>query len=103
MFRAPMDSFAKGSADGREAWIDQVLSPESLKRTGFFDPAAVADARKTLSGRGGGVARVGLEMGLTAVASTQLWHHLFVSGNLADVQSQVNKSQVASRPAEPAA
>ena len=44
MFRAPLDSFHLSDPDC-PAWIDQVLSPESLRKTGYFDAAAVAKWR----------------------------------------------------------
>ena len=85
MFRAPMDSWtATGHA---EAWVDQVLSPESLRKTGYFDPAAVAAARTRLKTMRNGLARTGLEMGLTAVTATQLWHHLYLGGQLAEMKT----------------
>ncbi len=93
MFRAPMDSWAgmsrgsKGTAS--ETWINQVLSPESVRKAGYFDPEAVSQARVSLTKPGGGVARTSLEMGLTAVTATQLWHHLYLSGDLCDLPSKV--------------
>ncbi|WP_439621001.1 asparagine synthase (glutamine-hydrolyzing) [Gemmata sp.] len=87
MFRAPMDTWSsanRGTAPGG-GWIDQVLSPESLARTGYFDAAAVARARDQLSRPGRGLGRTSLEMGLTAVTATQLWHHLYLGGGLCDL------------------
>jgi asparagine synthase (glutamine-hydrolysing) len=97
MFRAPMDAWIKGQEQqvgdgGRRAedrWIEQVLSPESLKSTGYFDPKAVAEAREKLGKMRRGIGRTGLEMGLTAVTATQLWHHLWISGNLAEIPSRI--------------
>jgi asparagine synthase (glutamine-hydrolysing) len=87
MFRAPMDSWL-GSAD-ENRWIAQVLSPESLRKTGYFDPAAVAAGKAKLAGLGRrSPARTGLEMGLTAVIATQVWHHLYLGGGLCDLPSQ---------------
>lgn len=82
MFRAPMDSWAKM---GAQRWIDQVLSPESLAKTGLFDAKVVAEARQRLQRPGRGWLRTSLEMGLTAVTATQLWHHLYISGDLCEV------------------
>ncbi|MDY3562383.1 asparagine synthase (glutamine-hydrolyzing) [Gemmata sp. JC673] len=93
MFRAPMDSWAAvrgGGAGG--TWIDQVLSPDSLRKAGYFDAEAVAQARQRLARPGGGVARTGLEMGLTGVLATQLWHHLYLDGSLCDLESKVDRS-----------
>jgi asparagine synthase (glutamine-hydrolysing) len=91
MFRAPMDTWARV---GNGGWVDQVLSPESLGKAGYFDPSAVAAAREKLSKPGRGVARTSLEMGLTAVTATQLWHHLYISGNLCDLSSKVESRNV---------
>jgi asparagine synthase (glutamine-hydrolysing) len=104
MFRAPMDAWidADGSrSEGKGSgpsfqWIEQVLSPESLKKTGYFDAAAVAAAREKLGKMRRGLGRTGLEMGLTAVTATQLWHHLWISGDLAEIPSS-RQSAVGSR------
>jgi asparagine synthase (glutamine-hydrolysing) len=85
MFRAPMDSWA-AEAGG---WIDQVLSRESLVKAGYFDPDAVATARQRLPRMKRGIRRTSIEMGLTAVTATQLWHHLYVGGDLCDLPSRV--------------
>ena len=42
MFRASMSGTFLGP--GRPAWVDQLLSPESLRATGYFDPEAVVAA-----------------------------------------------------------
>jgi asparagine synthase (glutamine-hydrolysing) len=82
MFRAPMDSWAKM---GAQNWIDQVLSPAAINRVGLFDVKAVVEARRQLQQPGRGWLRTSLEMGLTAVTATQLWHHLYISGDLCDL------------------
>ncbi len=88
MFLAPMDSWVAGMkpAGSADAWVEQVLSPESIRKTNLFEHAAVQGAREQLLRmRPGAVGRTGLEMGLTAVVATQLWHHLYVGGGLADI------------------
>ncbi len=88
MFRAPMDSWIKGNGtDGNAAsqWVDQVLSPESIAKAGYFDAEAVAKAQQTLPAMRRGIGRTSLEMGLTAVTATQLWHHLYLGGGLCDL------------------
>ena len=40
MFRASLAETFLGP--DRPAWVDQLLSPESLRATGYFDPEAVA-------------------------------------------------------------
>lgn len=108
MFRAPMDSWIKEesgsamdenrtSANGSGSssklhsstrWIDQVLSPESLRKVGFFDPVAVATAREKLARPGRGLGRTSMEMGLTAVIATQLWHHIYLGGQLCELPAR---------------
>jgi asparagine synthase (glutamine-hydrolysing) len=82
--------------------VQQVLSAESLRKSGYFDAEAVLrGAAKLATMRPRSPARTGLEMGLTAVTATQVWHHLYVSGDLCDLPSQVVKSsgiQVKNRP-----
>ncbi len=85
MFRAPFDSFHLEQAP---AFVEQLLSEESLRRTGYFNPAAVAQWRKDFRGlRSGSYNRTSIEMGLVGVLATQLWHHTFLAGNLADLPS----------------
>jgi asparagine synthase (glutamine-hydrolysing) len=83
IFRAPLDSF---HMEPEPPFVAQLLSEESLRKTDYFDPAAVArwrtDFRKM---RAGSLPRLSVEMGLMAVAGTQLWHHLFMGGGLADL------------------
>jgi asparagine synthase (glutamine-hydrolysing) len=83
IFRAPLDSF---HIEPEPPFVAQLLSEESLRKTGYFDSAAVArwrnDFRKM---RAGSLPRLSVEMGLMAVVATQLWHHLFMGGGLADL------------------
>jgi len=83
MFRAPFDSFHLEAAP---PFVDQLLSPESLSRTGYFDVAAVTHWRKhyrTL--RINMAKRTSVEMGLVGVLATQLWHHTFVEASLCEL------------------
>jgi asparagine synthase (glutamine-hydrolysing) len=100
MFRAPLDSFHLVGPD-RPAWIDQVLSPESLKKTGYFDAEAVRKHCDAIPNMRRSLAKTSIEMGLSAVTATQLWHHLFVSGDLADITPRVGnrESSVSLEPA----
>ncbi len=89
MFRASQDSFrldlpSKGRPE-TPAWVEQVLSHESLIRTGYFDSQAVRTWRKLLPRMRPSLGRLSVALGLTAVAATQLWHHLFIGGDLADL------------------
>jgi asparagine synthase (glutamine-hydrolysing) len=88
MFRAPMDSWIRKAVPGRSHWVDEVLSPESLRKTEFFDPAAVTTGLELLAKMGRrALGRTGLEMGLTAVVATQLWHHLYMDSGLCSLPS----------------
>jgi asparagine synthase (glutamine-hydrolysing) len=83
MFRAPLDSF---HAENAPPFVDQLLSEEALRKTGYFDPQAVAHWRRAYQGlRAGSTTRLSVEMGLAGVLSTQLWHHTFLGGDLADL------------------
>ena len=84
MFRANLSPLFFG--DDRPAWVDQLLSEESLARTGYFDASAVRKIRDTRGRlRWNPFRRLVLEMGLTGVITTQLWHHTFLGGGLADL------------------
>jgi asparagine synthase (glutamine-hydrolysing) len=83
IFRAPLDSF---HIDPEPPFVGQLLSEESLRRTGYFDIAAVRHWRKAFRQmRAGSLPRLSVEMGLVAVVATQLWHHLFIDGSLSDL------------------
>lgn len=66
-------------------WVGQLLSPESLRRSGYFDPAGVEKARALLTGRRRLRPLLPFDLGMTMVVATQLWHHLFCGGGLADL------------------
>lgn len=91
IFRA---SYAGSFLKPAPAYVDQLLSPESLARTGIFDPATVADFRTSMEGKPW---RLGphmvKEVGLVGVISTQLWHHLFVSGDLCELPAWQSRVQ----------
>jgi asparagine synthase (glutamine-hydrolysing) len=83
IFRAPLDSF---HTDPEPPFVAQLLSEDSLRRTGYFDLQEVARWRKGFRElRAGSLPRLSVEMGLAAVVSTQLWHHQFLGGGLADL------------------
>ncbi len=83
MFRAPLDGFHTATMP---TFVDQLLSPESLMKTGYFDVAAVGHWRHAFRGmRVGGTQRTMVEMGLVGVVATQLWHHTYIDGTLADL------------------
>jgi asparagine synthase (glutamine-hydrolysing) len=95
MFRAPFDSF---HLEHTPPFVEQLLSEESLRRTGYFDPQAVLHWRHAFRKmRAGGVQRTSIEMGLVGVVATQLWHHTFIDGSLADLPSTVGQAASLSR------
>jgi asparagine synthase (glutamine-hydrolysing) len=86
IFRAPLDSF---HIDPEPPFVGELLSEESLRRTGYFDVASVRHWRKAFRQlRAGSLPRLSVEMGLAAVVATQLWHHTFIDGSLADLPTQ---------------
>src|SRR5262249_27744108 len=87
MFMAPFDGFDRQGLQ-RPAWIDQLLSPEMLDRSGYFDSMAVTFWRKASRRyRRGSYARMAIEIGLVGVVATQLWHHTYIDGMLAHLPS----------------
>jgi asparagine synthase (glutamine-hydrolysing) len=85
IFRAPLDTF---HMEPEPPFVAQLLSDESLRRTGYFDIAAVRHWRRAFRQMpAGSFPRLSVEMGLVAVVATQLWHHLFIDGTLADLPS----------------
>lgn len=82
IFRAPLDSF---HMDPEPPFVGQLLSEESLCRTGYFDAAAVQHWRRAFRQmRAGSLPRLSVEGGLAAVVATQLWHHLFIDASLGE-------------------
>jgi asparagine synthase (glutamine-hydrolysing) len=91
MFRAPFDSF---QLEQGPEYVGELLSSESLRRTGYFQPEAVDYWRKSFRHlRRFSPQRASVEMGLVGVLATQLWHHTFIDGSLADLPSLANKRE----------
>lgn len=84
MFRAHLGStFLRPD---RPAWVDQLLSPESLRATGYFDVQAVQEAwEMQLCKPRVSFQRFVFDMGMAGVVATQLWHHTYCGGGLADL------------------
>jgi asparagine synthase (glutamine-hydrolysing) len=83
MFRAPFDAF---HLDPAPPFVEQLLSPESLKKTGYFLPEAVRKWRTEFRRlRANSPSRVSVEMGLVGVVATQLWHHTFIDASLCEL------------------
>jgi asparagine synthase (glutamine-hydrolysing) len=84
MFRASLSGTFLGR--NRPHWVDQLLSPESLRASGYFDPAAVAHQRALQTRLPSFTPRRFIyDLGLTCVVSTQLWHHIYCGGGLCDL------------------
>ncbi len=67
-------------------WIEQLLSPASLRRTGYFCPHKVAHERRLQRLLPAWAPRRFVVDGsFTAMVMTQLWHHLFVGGGLCEL------------------
>jgi len=65
----------------RPIWIDQLLSTESLKKSGYFDADMVKRERNLQTHFPNILPRqYVLDATLTTVISTQLWHHIFFGG-----------------------
>lgn len=98
MFRAPFDSFHE---DRLPPYVDQLLSPESLRKAGYFDPEKVrrwrTDFRKL---RARSYLRTSVEMGLVGVFATQLWHHTYIEPLASDLASVGGEFRPAQTPAE---
>jgi asparagine synthase (glutamine-hydrolysing) len=86
MFRAKMSGTFLGAH--RPLWVDQLLSSESLRATGYFDPTEVARQRawQTRIPRIT-PARSVYDVALACMVSTQLWHHIFCGGGLCELPS----------------
>lgn len=83
IFHAP---FATSFFTEPPAYVDQLLSRESLERTGYFDADAVLSHRESYHRtRWGTGRRLTVETGLTAVMATQLWHHIYLGGGLCEL------------------
>jgi asparagine synthase (glutamine-hydrolysing) len=97
MFRASRSEAFLGQ--DRPRWIDQLLAPESLKATGWFDPERVARERAAQM-RSSRITpkRIIMDLSLTCVVATQLWHHLFLGGGLCELSTWENASRPGPEP-----
>ena len=79
--------------DPEPPFVGQLLSEESLRRTGYFDAAAVHHWRRAFREMPtGSLPRLSVEGGLAAVVATQLWHHLYIDANLAELPKSVSRA-----------
>jgi asparagine synthase (glutamine-hydrolysing) len=82
LLHAPLEAFHQAAPP---AWVEQLLSNESLEKAGYFDTGAVRRWRAAVRTMRPGFRRLFIEMGLVGVISTQLWHQQFIDRALADV------------------
>jgi asparagine synthase (glutamine-hydrolysing) len=83
MFRAPLDSFFDKVVP---PFVDELLSDESLKKTGYFNVEAVQKWRRAIQEKRVGLRqRSSIELGLVGVVTTQLWHHIFIDSSLSSL------------------
>jgi asparagine synthase (glutamine-hydrolysing) len=96
IFRAPFPSLFDEPAPG---FIDDLLSEDSLRKTGYFDPAAVHYWRRAaLTPAAGPVQQQFIQMSLAGVVATQLWHHRFIDSSLTGkLETRNSKSEVGVR------
>ncbi len=79
MFRSKFSNTFLGP--GHPKWVDQLISAESLRRSGYFDAEIVRRERmKQLALPRITARRFVMDIALTCVVATQLWHHLFFGG-----------------------
>lgn len=99
MFRAPL---AESFFINPPRYVRELMSPESLARTGYFDAEVVRrDYEAIANGKDKNI-NVFLKMGLTGVLSTQLWHQLYMGGGLCELPDQWPRPEV-ERPSLPPA
>jgi asparagine synthase (glutamine-hydrolysing) len=75
-YRAPSVAPFLGAA--APAWVAEALEPESVRRTGIFDPRAVAPLVARC--RAGAAPSTREGQALVAILSSQLWSHAFIDG-----------------------
>ena len=90
MFLTPWESLCPPDhlGMGTPTYVEELLSEDSLRRSGYFDPQSVTRWRsKVRNLRRGSLLRTSIEVSLVGVVSTQLWHHSFIDGSLASLPS----------------
>lgn len=101
MFRAP---FAESFFVNPPPFVQQLISAESLKKTGYFDVAAVRRDYQSYVDGTAAKWRFFSSMGLGGVLATQLWHHINLGGGLCELPTAsfapIAKSQFAPAAAE---
>jgi asparagine synthase (glutamine-hydrolysing) len=79
-FRAPLDPFLRDTAP---PFIERLLSEESLRQSGYFEPSAVRHWRDTTKHlRQSSFTHLAMSAGLAGVVATQMWHQEFIDPGL---------------------
>jgi asparagine synthase (glutamine-hydrolysing) len=81
MFRAPL---AETFLAKPPSFVRDLISADSLARTGYFDANAVQRDSAALTS-GDGKLGTFASLGLGGVIATQLWHHLYLGGGLCEL------------------
>lgn len=88
MFLTPWESLfpPSGQQGSAPTYVEELLSEESLRRSGYFDPKSVMRWRKDVQNlRRRSLLRTSIEMSLAGIVSTQLWHHSYIDGSLSSL------------------
>jgi asparagine synthase (glutamine-hydrolysing) len=85
MFRAPL---AESFLAHPPSFVRDLISPQSLARTGYFDAGAVRRDCEALA-KGEGKLATFASLGLGGVLATQLWHHLYLGGGLCELPTVI--------------
>jgi asparagine synthase (glutamine-hydrolysing) len=100
MFQAPLaDSFLVNAPE----FVRELISEESLKRTGYFDVEQVRRdcAAVAAEGSSRSIGRF-YSLGLGGVVATQLWHHIYLGGGLCSLPAYAPAEVQEERPLEAA-
>jgi asparagine synthase (glutamine-hydrolysing) len=84
MFQASRSEAFLGKS--RPEWVDQLLLRTSLEATGYFDVDGVVRERaRQMRYPRITPKRIIMDLSLTCVVATQLWHHIYLGGGLCDL------------------
>ena len=98
MFRAPL---AESFLTRPPAFVRELISAESLRRTGYFDVARVRRDCDALAGGEGRGLGTFASLGLRGVVATQRWHHLYLGGGLCSLQARTDQVEPILAPVSP--
>jgi asparagine synthase (glutamine-hydrolysing) len=95
MFRAPL---AESFLVNPPTLVRELISAESLARTGYFDHARVQhDCELVATAEGRSLGNF-VSLGLSGVVATQLWHHLYLGGGLCSLPTRRDPIESAGEP-----